>query len=214
MKSNTRKKIKKRYRYAVIATDVAVFTTISDTLNVLLMKMKKMPYEKAWALPGGLVGGNESLEDAAKRHVREKADVKTILLEQLYAFGKVDRDPFGRVVSVAYMALVKNFPAAPEKKILWFPVKKLPLLAYDHKEIIARALKRLQMRIQYTTLAKHILPAEFTLTELQKVYEIILGKNIDKRNFRKKLFALGLVKKIDKKKRGRPQRPAQVYKFR
>lgn len=214
MKGTMHREIKKCYTYAVIATDTAVFTIIDDTLNVLLMKMKKRPYENAWALPGGLVGGNESLEDAAKRQLLEKADVKTISLEQLNAFGRIDRDPFGRVVSVAYTALVRD--TAVEQKegiILWHPVKKLPFLAYDHKEMIAHAIKHLQTEIQHTALAKNILPHEFTLTELQRAYEIILGKKIDKRNFRKKLFVLGLVKKTRRKKIGRPQRPAQLYRF-
>lgn len=215
MKIKDRLKVKKRYKYAVIATDVAVFTIIDNALNVLLMKMKKRPYEDAWALPGGLVRGDESLEDAAKRHLFEKAGVKNILLEQLHTFGRVDRDPFGRVVSVAYTALVRdNAIKQKEGVISWYPIKKLPPLAYDHKEMMAHAIKYLQTRIQYTTLAKSILPSEFTLTELQKIYEITLGKTIDKRNFRKKLFAFGLVARTQKKIEGKPSRPAQLYRFR
>lgn len=207
--------VKQKYKFAVIAADVAVFTIIADALNVLLMKMQKKPYKKAWALPGGLIRGNESLEDAAKRQLLDKTGVRNLSLEQLYAFGNTNRDPFGRVVSVAYMALVPAYKVFLQEQndSAWFPLKKLPQLAYDHKEIIASAHTRLKMRIQYTALAKSILPHAFTLSELQRVYEIILEREVDKRNFRKKLFALDLVEKTKNQEQSRPHRPARLYRF-
>lgn len=208
----------RKYAHAVIATDVAIFTVEEGELKVLLIKMKKHPYEKAWAIPGGLVRGDESLDDAARRHLSGKTGVERVYLEQLASFGAPDRDPFGRVVSVAYVALIpvgtKELRTTEEYGgVAWFPVRKLPPLAYDHKEILMTAVERLRAKLAYTNIAYGLLPREFTLTELQRVYEIILGTALDKRNFRKKLAALGLLVPTGKTRKEGAHRPALLYRF-
>jgi len=210
--------IKKKYKFASIATDVVIFTIKQDNLQVLLIKMKKKPYENFWAAPGGLVKPEESVDEAAKRILHQKTGVKNVYLEQLYTFGKVNRDPFGRVVSVGYFALIPydNLNIKTTKEyggVKWFPVDGLPALAYDHREIIVTAIKRLQAKLSYTNVTFSLLPNNFTLSDLQKVYEVILERKLDKRNFRKKILALKLVRRSGIKKEGLPQRPADLYKF-
>ncbi|MBI4121208.1 MAG: NUDIX hydrolase [Parcubacteria group bacterium] len=209
----------KKYDYAVIATDVALFTVRNRGLQVLLIKMKKEPYTGKWAMPGGLVKANESVDNAAERILREKGGVRNVYLEQLHTFGRVDRDPFGRVVSVAYTALVPSTKLSLKTTeeyadITWFPVKDAPALAYDHREILETAVERLRAKLGYTNIAQNLLPSEFTLSELQSVYEVVLGKKLDKRNFRKKILAIGLVKGTGKERRGQASRPAELYSFR
>ncbi|MBX4205032.1 MAG: NUDIX hydrolase [Candidatus Doudnabacteria bacterium] len=211
-------KTPQKYNYAVIATDIAIFTMQNEQLKVLLIKMKKAPYTGSWALPGGLIKGDENLDDAAERILLDKAGLSHVYLEQLYTFGRVDRDPFGRVVSVSYFALIPNSGITPKtsseySEIAWFSVKNLPKLAYDHKEIVQAAIQRLQSKLSYTNIIYGLLPKEFTLGELQTIYEIILGKKLDKRNFRKKILSLKLVKKLNRKKSTGPNRPAELYCF-
>jgi 8-oxo-dGTP diphosphatase len=208
----------KKYKHAVIATDVVIFTVQNGQLKVLLIKMKKHPYANMWAAPGGLVRPDESLEDAATRILYAETSVKNVYLEQLYTFGQVDRDPFGRVVSVAYFALIPS--GGLQLKTIkeyggvgWFPVKDLPELAYDHRQIIDTAIERLAAKLSYTNVIYGLLPDEFTLADVQKFYEVILGHQLDKRNFRKKILSLGIVEKINKKKNTGPNRPAELYKF-
>jgi 8-oxo-dGTP diphosphatase len=211
-------KVRKKYKFAVMAVDVVIFTIREGKLMALLIQMKKNPFAGMWAAPGGLIRGNESLDNAAKRLLLEKAGVKNVYLEQLYAFGEPNRDPFGRVVSVAYFALIPSRgiilkTTKDYADVRWFPVKKLPKMAYDHKKIVGTAAKRLQAKLGYTNIVYSLLPKEFALGELQKTYEIILGKKMDKRNFRKKIFSLKLVRKTEKKRQGEANRPANLYKF-
>lgn len=208
----------KKYAHAVIAADVVIFTIEEGSLKVLLIQMKKHPYEKAWALPGGLVGAEESLDAAARRHLEGKTGVGRVYLEQLAAFGDPKRDPFGRVVSVAYFALIpigrRELKTSEEYGgVAWFSAGKLPSLAYDHKDIFATALARLQAKLEYTNIVYSLMPLEFTLSELQRVYEIILDKPLDKRNFRKKLEQLKLLIKAKGKRAEGAHRPAQLYSF-
>ncbi|MBI4118217.1 MAG: NUDIX hydrolase [Parcubacteria group bacterium] len=208
----------KKYDFAVIATDVALFTVRDNLLQVLLIKMKKEPYTGKWAMPGGLVKPDESVDSAAERVLQEKGGIQNVYLEQLHTFGRVDRDPFGRVVSVAYTALVPSAKLSLKtteeySNIAWFPVKSAPVLAYDHKEVLATAVERLRAKLGYTTIAQNLLPKEFTLSELQNIYEVVLGKKLDKRNFRKKILAVGLVKSTGKERRGGANRPAELYTF-
>lgn len=212
------KSISPKYTFAVIATDVVIFTMKGGQLQVLLIKMKKQPFTEHWAAPGGLVSPVESVNHAASRVLAEKTGVSNVYLEQLYTFGEVDRDPFGRVVSVAYFALIQS-PQVHLKTtseygdVAWFPVKKLPKLAYDHTKIIRTAVQRLKAKLEYTNIVYSLLPKEFTLTELQQVYQIILDESLDKRNFRKKVLSLGLLKKLQKKRQGTASRPAELYSF-
>lgn len=208
----------KKYKFAVIAADVVIFAIERGVLKVLLIKMKKRPFTEMWAAPGGLVKPHESMDVAAERHLASKTGIKNAYLEQLYTFGKPDRDPFGRVVSVAYMALLPDTSiqlktTADYSDVRWFGVNNLPKLAYDHKEIISYAIERLHAKLEYTNIAYSMLPKKFTLGELQRTYEAVLGKMLDKRNFRKKFLALGLVKKLREKKLGQANRPAELFSF-
>ncbi|TSC71391.1 MAG: NUDIX hydrolase [Parcubacteria group bacterium Gr01-1014_70] len=210
--------VAKKYQFAVIAVDIAVFTVEERVVKVLLIKMKKHPFEICWALPGGLIRPNESLDVAASRILREKTALKGIYLEQIQAFGSVKRDPFGRVVSVAYLVLISsdkfNVKTTEEhSEIAWYAVDKLPPLAYDHREITKVAYERLKMKLQESTIVYSLLPQEFTLSDLQTMYEIILGRKLDKRNFRRKIFELGLLQRLHKKRVGMANRPAELYAF-
>jgi 8-oxo-dGTP diphosphatase len=165
-----------------------------------------------------MVQYQESLDDAVERVLHEKAGVDDIYLEQLYTFGDPKRDKRERSISVAYYALVNNEHCSPKKTdytvdITWYPVDKLPKLAFDHKLIIQFGIERLQNKLGYSNIAYGLLPKEFTLTELQDVYEAILGRGLDKRNFRKKIQATGLVKGIGKKRHQGVSRPAQLFVF-
>jgi len=211
-------KVTQKYKFAVIASDTVVLTVRDGQLQVLLIEMQKSPFQGTWAVPGGLVQGDESVDDAANRIFRTKASASRIYMEQLYTFGKVNRDPFGRVVSVAYLGLVPNagikiHTTSEYRSIQWFNCKNLPKLAYDHAEIIETAVNRLKSKLSYTNIVYTLLSAEFTLSELQEVYETILNHKLDKRNFRKKLLGLKLIKKINKKKLTGANRPADLYTF-
>lgn len=208
---------KYNFRFPIAATDVVIFTVDNSDLKVLLIKMKKAPFLGKWACPGGLVYVNESVESSAKRQLKEKTGVSDVYLEQLYAFGDVNRDPFGRIISIAYFALIpqKNLTLKTTKEyggVEWFAIKDLPSLAYDHKKMISYALQRLQYKLEYTNTAWSLLPKEFTLSELQNIYEIILGRNLDKRNFRKKIIALKILKKTGVESPA-AHRPAELYSF-
>jgi 8-oxo-dGTP diphosphatase len=201
-----------------MATDVVILTVINSQLKVLLIKMEKEPFSDCWAAPGGLVKPNESIEASAKRHLQSKTGVMNVYLEQLYTFGQVNRDPFGRVVSVAYFALIPGTELKLKitkefKNVKWFLVNNLPKLAYDHKKMIEYAVDRLRAKLEYTNIVYGLLPDEFTLSELQKTYEIILGRKLDKRNFRKKILSLNLIVKTEKKTVGEAYRPAILYRF-
>lgn len=206
--------VKQKYKFAVIGTDIAIFSIKDNKLQMLLMKMKKEPFLKDWALPGRLIKPEESIDGAAKNKLFETIGIKDGYIEQLSTFGKINRDPFGRVVSVAYLALYKDWrKIKTSDELNWFPVDKLPRLAYDHKEIAERAIHRLQSKLAYSNIICYLLQDEFPLSELQKAYEIILDKKLDKRNFRKKINSLKLVKKIGKKNMSTAYRPAELYKF-
>lgn len=201
-----------------VAVDAAIFCIKDDALDVLLIQMKKIPFEKMWALPGGLLEEDETTLAAATRILKTQTEVTKVFLEQLATFDDVDRDPAGRVVSVAYYALMtdKNVQLKTTEKyfdVRWWPVKKLPPLAYDHKELVKEAINRIAGKIQYTNIVWSLLPKEFTLTELQQVYEIILGKTLDKRNFRKRIDDLELIKPTGKMHTGMAHRPAALYQF-
>lgn len=202
-----------------VAVDSVLFVVEQDQLKVLLIKIKSGPYKEMWALPGGLVGLEETLDDAAQRVLFQKTNVKDIYLEQLCTFGDTNRDIRGRSVSVAYFALVNNLNSFKIKttpfysEIAWFPIKALPAMAFDHEEIINYAWKRLKAKVGYSNIVYSLLPEEFTLTEMQRVYEIILGEPIDKRNFRKRILSLGMVEVTGKRKEGDPHRPAKLFHF-
>src|SRR3989338_309074 len=201
-----------------IAVDVVLFTIQGGTLKVLLVKRQQPPFRGAWALPGGIVGPEESVDDAALRELQEETNIGNIYLEQLYTFGEPARDPRGRVITVAYYALVnwQQFQLKARQRVSeasWFPVKRLPPLAFDHERIVRYALERLRSKINYTTVGFHLLPRQFTLTELQRAYEVILSTRLDKRNFRRKMLQLGILKETREFQASGPQRPARLYTF-
>ena len=207
-----------QFRGHGIAVDVVLFTIQGGTLKALLVRRKRPPYRGAWALPGGMVGPEESVDAAALRELQEETNIGNIYLEQLYTFGDPDRDPRGRVVSVAYYALVnwQQFQLKTRQRVSeadWFPVKRLPLLAFDHQRIVDYALERLRNKINYTTVGFQLLPRQCTLTELQGAYEVILGRRLDKRNFRRKMLQLGILKGTQAFKADGRQRPARLYTF-
>jgi len=214
---NKNKPTKKDLKFAILAVDAVLFMVRDEQLEVLLMPVNIQPhFSGVHGVPGGLIDSSETADEAAERHLLEKAGVKNMYMEQLYTFSDVERDPRGRVVSVAYIALISQEQAgkiANKKDVEWFPVKKLPELAYDHRKIIQTAIERLSIKLEYTNIVCNLLPDEFTLSELQNIYEIILNKEIDKRNFRKKILSLGMLKEVSGKKVGGANRPAQVYSF-
>lgn len=202
----------------LITVDNIVFSIVDQQLQVLLIKRLIEPFKDMRALPGWFVLENENLEKAAHRELEEETSVKNIYLEQLYTFSDVNRDPRGRVISCAYMALVarENIiinPGSDAAETQFFAVNKLSKLAFDHKKVIEYAFQRLKWKMEYTNIAQYILPRKFTLSELQKVYETILSQDIDVRNFRKKIEKLGLVKETGEKEIGVQYRPAKLYEF-
>ncbi|HLD20533.1 MAG TPA: NUDIX domain-containing protein [Patescibacteria group bacterium] len=201
-----------------VAVDAAIVRIKDGSLSVLLIQMKKSPFEGMWAVPGGLLEEEETTLSAATRILKTQTGVTDVFLEQLATFDSVDRDPAGRVVSVAYYALLPDVEVqlkTTEKyaDVRWWPIKKLPTLAYDHKTLVREAMERIAAKIQYTNIVWSLLPKEFTLTELQYVYELILGKDLDKRNFRKRIEDLELIKPTGKARTGLAHRPAALYEF-
>lgn len=199
-----------------VTVDVVIFTIQEGVLKVLLVKRRIDPFIGQYAIPGGFVLEDEDLEQAAARELREETGVSDVYLEQLYSFGKPDRDPRGRVVTVAYFALIsadrKLKAGSDAAEAAWFPMDNLPPLAFDHATILNYALERLRNKLEYTTVGFQLLPEKFTLTELQEVYAAILGKQLDKRNFRRKMSVLRILKPLPEYRRG-GQRPAQLYRF-
>jgi 8-oxo-dGTP diphosphatase len=205
-----------RQQHPYAAVDVVIFTVDDGALKALLVQVRDGPCAGQWAFPGGLVHMDESLDDAARRELSAKTGLGGVYLEQLRSFGDPDRDPRARVVSTAYFALLpaKDMVERSAKyaDLAWFPVRRLPSLAYDHDAIARAALERLRAKLAYTNLVYGLLPAAFTLGELQVIYERILGRRLDRRNFRKKILASGLLRQIRAQRRG-PHRPAALYRF-
>ena len=200
-----------------LTVDIVIFTIQQGALKVLLVKRGIEPFAGQYAIPGGFVLENESLDQAAMRELREETGVADVYLEQLYSFGDPKRDPRGRVVTVAYFALI-----SPEHSRLragsdaaaaaWFEVDAIPDLAFDHAKILAYAVERLRNKLEYTTVGFQLLPEKFSLSELQEVYEAILGKGLDKRNFRRKLALLKILKPTSEYRRD-GRKPARLYRF-
>lgn len=204
----------KSFLNPTLVVDIVLFTVEDGDLKVLLINREGDPFKGFEALPGGYLLGGETTKTAAERVLREKAGVSDIYIEQLYTFDEPGRDPRGPVFSVTYLALVPpglNTGEQGTQHPKWFSVKKLPKLGFDHKAIIDYAKERLQGKMEYTTIAFGTLPKLFTLTQVQQVYEAILEKEIDKRNFRKKIDQLGFLKETKQTLSGMRQRPAKLY---
>lgn len=199
-----------------IAVDIVIFTILDGVLKVLLVKRRIPPFKDQLAIPGGFVLPDEDLDQAALRELREETGVANVYLEQLYSFGDPKRDPRGRIISIAYFALIaadhELRAGADASEASWWPVHGTPPLAFDHAEILAYAIERLRNKLEYTTVGFQLLPSKFTLGELQTVYEAILGKTLDKRNFRRKIAELGILKPL-REYRSDVGRPAQLFQF-
>ena len=208
-------------RFATIATDVVPFTIKDGELLVRLIAVDRPPYfTHTKGLPGGLINPMETAEEAAVRHLEEKAGIgaKKTYIEQLYTFSSIDRDPRGRVLAVAYLALVpweklSHEERADTKESWWSSIKDAKRLAYDHDEMLTTALARLRSRVTYTTVISKLMTSAFTLTELEQAYESIVKTDLDKRNFRKKILKLGILKPLSRLRTGGRFRPAQLYGF-
>ena len=202
-----------------LTVDVVAFTLRENRLQVLLIQRGEDPYAGRWALPGGFVQMAESLEGAALREMEEETGLKEAYLEQLYTFGDPDRDPRGRVVTIAYFALIpSDAPVRLEgtrevTQARWFPVDELPSLAFDHNEIVTNALRRLRYKLEYTAVGFELLPEEFTLSSLQYTYELILGEKLDKRNFRRRILEAEVIEPTPHHRVGEG-RPARLYRYR
>ncbi|HTR35218.1 MAG TPA: NUDIX domain-containing protein [Bryobacteraceae bacterium] len=200
----------------LVTVDIVLFTIREGQLQVLLIRRLAKPFENRYALPGGFVLEDESVDAAAVRELREETGVDRVYLEQLYTFGDPKRDPRGRVITVAHYALV------PQTQMLragtdaadaaWFRVDSLPHLAFDHRRIVEYAHRRLRNKLDYTNVGFELLPDKFTLPELQQVHEAILGKELDKRNFRRKIVQMGIVRPL-REWRHTGRKPAQLFRF-
>jgi 8-oxo-dGTP diphosphatase len=202
-----------------VTVDVVLFAYRENDLQVLLIRRKKWPYQDYWAIPGGFIQMDESLEQSALRELREETGVDGVYLEQLYTFGDPERDPRTRVISVAYFALlgagqgpqVQGGDDAAEAR--WWSMAELPPLAFDHDRILRYAHQRLRWKLEHTALGFLLLPETFTLGELQAAYEAVMGERLDKRNFRRKILATGVLEETGDYRNGGLRRPARLYRF-
>ena len=202
-----------------VTVDVVIFSLIDDQLRVLLVRRKQWPFQGMWAIPGGFVHMSESLEEAAKRELAEETGVKDVYIEQLYTFGDPDRDPRTRDIPVAYYAIVPadaithHEAGSDAEETGWHAMDDLPELAFDHHIILDYALTRLRYKLEYTTVGFELLPDQFTLSELQHAYELILAEALDKRNFRRKILSADILEDTGEKKREGEGRPAQLFRY-
>ena len=200
----------------MVAVDAVLFAISGRRLRSYLIPIRSGPLKDRWAFPGGLIHVGEMLDDAARRHLHASTGLHDAYLEQLFTFGDPSRDPNSHVVSVAYMALIPDpravQPPSKERHGEWFEVSALPPLAYDHGLMADYAQRRLKAKLEYTNIAYTLLPRTFSFAELEELYAVILNRPIDRRNFRRRIMAMGLLKKSRETRRG-PHRPAALYSF-
>ena len=201
-----------------LAVDTVLFAIAGARLKCYLVQLQGGAAVGKWGFPGGLVRVGETLDEAARRELDDAAGLHDLYLEQLFSFGDPSRDPGAHVVSVGYMGLIDAAGAAKSasRKYAdgqWFEVGGLPALAYDHSVIADYALRRLKSKLEYTNIACNLLPPTFTFAELQELYATVLERPLDRRNFRRRIMAMGLLKRLPQKRRG-AHRPAALYAFR
>jgi 8-oxo-dGTP diphosphatase len=206
------------YEQPGVTVDLVIFTVNEGKLKLLLVKRAEEPFAGYWSIPGGFLQRGESLEEAASRVMTEKTGVNEVYLEQLYTFGKPDRDPRARIITVAYFALIpwKKLIQPGSRKVAdltWQAIDDLPRLAFDHHEIVDYAVNRLRSKAGYSNIVYGLLPEQFRLSDLQKIYETIINEKLDKRNFRKRILATGLLQETGQKELAGAHRPAMLYQF-
>ncbi len=203
-------------RFAVVAVDAVCFSILENKLHVLLGEVNIKPfYADRLGLIGGLVAPEQSAEEAVEQQLMKKVGITNLYKEQLHTFSKLTRDPRNRVISIAYLCLTADpfEMRGGSIQTIWCPIDEVPDLAYDHNEILSVAVERLRSRVGYTNVIQHFLPKEFTLTDLQGAYETVLNRSLDKRNFRKKVKDVQLVRATEKKIKRGASRPAELYRF-
>ncbi|WP_199269778.1 NUDIX hydrolase [Mucilaginibacter lacusdianchii] len=205
---------------SAISIDCVIFGFEAGELKILLIERSNDPFKDWLALPGNLVKQDEGIDEAAGRILHELTGLNDLHMEQFHTFGEVNRHPSGRVITIAYYALIRinsQKELKPliqfAKKAFWHPVSDLPKLAFDHSEIFKTGFNKLRRRLNYQPIAYELLPEKFTLTQLQQLYEAILNKKLDKRNFRKKMLSYGFLKELDEKQKNVSFRAAKLYKF-
>lgn len=207
-----------QYPRAALTVDCVVFGLDEEDLKVMLIQRDLSPFEGRWALPGGFVRLEETIDEAARRELKEETGLESVYLEQLYTFGDLQRDPRERVVTVAYYALVRLsdhrvHAATDAREAAWFSLDDLPELAFDHDQILETAHQRLRNKVRYQPIGFELLPAKFALRELQHLYEVILDKPLDKRNFRKKILSMGILEQLDEVEQDVAHRAARLFRF-
>ncbi|OQY26702.1 MAG: NUDIX hydrolase [Candidatus Cloacimonetes bacterium 4572_55] len=205
------------YPRPALTVDCVIFGFKEEGLKLLLIQRSEYPFRGEWALPGGFVEMEESLDQAARRELEEETGVKNVYIEQLHTFGGMDRDPRGRTVTVAYYSLVNldDYPpraGSDAQRAKWFPIHEVPKLAFDHQDILACAIKRLQRQVRYEPVGFELLPEKFTLNQLQRLYETVLNREFDRRNFWRKFKRMGVLVQTEERKKGK-FRPAVLYRF-
>ncbi len=205
---------------SVFSIDCVIFGFDEGELKILLIERNVEPFKDWWALPGYLVEQDESIDDAAERILYELTGLRDIYMDQFYTFGDVGRHPQGRVVTVAYYAMIRlngikelKPVSSYARRAVWVSINDLPKLAFDHSKIFEKGFDKIRNKISYQPIAFELLPEKFTLTQLQHLYEVILNKKLDKRNFRKKMLNYGILKELDEKQKGVSYRAAKLYKF-
>lgn len=203
----------------IVAVDCIIFgyDLLDKELKLLLLKRMFEPAKGSWSLAGGFVESHESLDTAASRILRNLTGLDSVYMKQSFAYGEIERDPGDRVISVAYFALITirdiNKELAEKNEVSWRSLSQLPNLIFDHPQMVNRALIDLQNQIRIKPVGFELLPEKFTLVQLQDLYEAILRKNIDKRNFRKKILSMGILEKLDEKEKETSKKGAWYYKF-
>lgn len=210
--------IHNEYFTGAFSVDNVIFGFDEGELKVLLIRRLEDPFKAMWALPGALVNPDEDLRDAPKRILQELTGLNDVFLEQVFTFGKVNRHPLGRVITVAYLSLVNINNVEPvaasfAQEVAWHPISSIEALAFDHAEIMYKCFERLQRKVRQQPIGFELLPESFTLSQLQNLYESVLQKQLDKRNFRKKILSMKILVDARQTQRGVAHRPAKLYRF-
>lgn len=206
------------YPRPAVTTDCVIFGFDGDELKVLLIKRGIEPFKNYWALPGGFIELDEDADTCAKRKLEQETGLDEIFMEQLYTFSSVDRDPRYRVISIAYYALVKLSDFRPKAgndtfQVEWFPLSAIPAIAFDHEQILEKAVTRLKGKIKYKPIGFELLPEKFTMPELLHLYQIVLQLKLDDRNFRKKILSYNLLIDTGEVQKGARNRAPKLYRF-